>query len=231
MLINNFSDFCNTLLSCGFSMGGSNSKGIFTIIPNNTEEQMLIESPIKWHTGDIETDPWEWRMRVLEERNDIAYSKLFFCASGYITKDWYPYFYSVRRQGESLDEAYFKGKISRTAKRIYEIIDANKSVPLHEIKLKGNFKREDNARFDSALTELQMRMFISMCGRKQKLNKYGETYGWNSTVFTTVEKFWQERDVYIADVNKQEAIEKITEQILKLNPNADIKKINKFIKG
>ena len=40
-----------------------------------------------------------------------------------------------------------------------------------------------------ALVELQMGLFIAMTGRKQKKNKYGIEYGWNSTVFTTVENF------------------------------------------
>ena len=44
-------------------------------------------------------------MRVLEEREDIAYSKVFFRTSGYITREWYPYFYAVRRKGESFQEA------------------------------------------------------------------------------------------------------------------------------
>lgn len=64
-MINNFSDFCTALHKCGFSMGGGNSKGIFAVIPFGWEEQQSIDSPIKWHTGDPETDPWEWRMRVL----------------------------------------------------------------------------------------------------------------------------------------------------------------------
>ncbi len=52
---------------------------------------------IAWHTEDPETDPWEWRIRVLDEYTDIAYGKLFFRKSGYITKEWYPYFLAVRR--------------------------------------------------------------------------------------------------------------------------------------
>ncbi|MEG2251980.1 MAG: hypothetical protein RSC98_02970, partial [Clostridia bacterium] len=89
MGINAFPDFCKALLACGFSMGGGSAKGIYAVIPYGWEEQQLVDSPIKWHTGDPETDPWEWRMRVLEERTDIAYAKVFFRTSGYITSQWY----------------------------------------------------------------------------------------------------------------------------------------------
>jgi hypothetical protein len=231
MKINNFSDFYNALCECGFSMGGGNDKGIFALIPYSWENQNNIDSPVKWHTGDPETDPWEWRMRVLEECSDIAYAKVFFRASGYITKEWYPYFLAVRRRGEMFDEAYDYGTISQTEKQIYEVISANGETALHDIKRLGGFTKEDNARFERAIVDLQMKMYITMCGRQQKINKYGEGYGWNSTVFTTVEDFWSKRGVVLADVDPDEAYKRIEEQVLKLNPSADKRKIVKFIKG
>jgi hypothetical protein len=212
-------------------MGGGNDKGIYAIIPYGWENQDNIDSPVKWHTGEPETDPWEWRMRVLEERDDIAYAKLFFRTSGYITRDWYPYFLSIRRQGELFEEAYENGTMSQVSKRIYHIISENGPTALHELKAMGDFKKEDNASFEKAMIELQMRMFITMCGRAQKINKYGEGYGWNSTVFTTVEDFWEHRGIIITDVDAGQSYEKIKEQVLKLNPAANAKKIDRFIKG
>ena len=195
-MIQNFSDFCNVLLECGFSMGGGNAKGIFAVIPYDWKEQNFMNTPVKWHTGNPETDPWEWRMRVLEEREDIAYSKVFFRTSGFITKEWYPYFYAVRRKGETFEEAYENGTISQMAKRIYDIISSGE-IAFHEIKQIGGFQREDNSKFERAIVELQMNMFITMCGRAQKINKYGESYGWSSTVFTTTEDFWEKRGVFL----------------------------------
>lgn len=232
MTVNNFSDFCNALLKCGFSMGGGNAHGIFAVIPYGWEEQKLINSPVKWHTGNPETDPWEWRMRVLEERNDIAYSKLFFKTSGYITKEWYPYFLAIRRKSRSFDEAYNEGTISAAAKRIYDIVAENGATAFHDIKRLGEFKKEDNSRFERAITELQMGMFITMCGREQKTNKFGEGYGWNSTVFCTAERFWDDKIFEKASkITPDDAEEKITEQILRLNPAAEEKNIKKFIQG
>ena len=229
-MICNFEDFCRELSECGFSMGGGNAKGIYAVIPYDWTEQENYDSPVKWHTGDPETDPWEWRMRVLEERDDIAYAKVFFRTSGYITKEWYPLFYSVRRKGETFEDAYEDGTVSQTAKLIYEII-SEKETALHEIKQLGDFRREDNSKFDRALIELQMRMFITMCGTAQKVNRYGIAYGWNSTVFTTVEDFWEKRGISLPTLDPAESQEKIRAQIMKLNPDAKQKKIEKFIKG
>lgn len=231
-MISKFSDFCDEILKCGFSLGGGNDKGIFAVINYAWNDQENIESPVKWHTGDPETDPWQWRMRVLEERGDIAYSKVFFRTSGYITKEWYPYFLSVRRQGKSFEQAYADGEVSYAAKTIYDIVSENGSMPLHEIKRLGGFTKEDKSRFDRAITDLQMKMYITMCGRTSKLNKSGEEYGWNVTVFCTPEKLFGKDFVEKAmKIPVEEAYEKIRAQVLRLNPKAEEKKIKKFIFG
>ena len=57
-------------------------------------------------------------------------------------------------------------------------------------------------------------------------------YGWASTIFCTVEHFWgSEVTDAAAKITKEEAEEAITEQIYKLNPNAQPKKIKAFIYG
>ena len=229
-MIRNYQDFCRELLSCGFSMGGGNAKGIFALIDYDWTHQDMLDTPVKWHCGDPEVDPWEWRMRVLEERGDIAYSKVFFKTSGFITKEWYPYFYAVRRNGESFEEAYARGGISHTAKRIYDILSAGETA-LHEIKALGGFGKEEKAQFDKAMVELQMRMFITMIGRQQKKNKYGVEYGWNSTMFTTVEDFWEKRGFAIPVCDAAESFQRIREQILRLNPVAEDRTIRKFVEG
>lgn len=231
-MIQNYNDFVISLLDAGFSMGSGNSEGIFSVVSWNWAEVPPYDTPVRWHTGDPETDPWEWRMRVLDERDDIAYAKLFFKKSGYITKEWYPYFLVARRGGKNYMDKYADGTMNHFSKRIYDIIIENETLPLHTIKQIGGFSKEDTSKFDSALVDLQMKMYLTMCGRQQKLSPKGEEYGWSSTVFCTVERYFGEDIIKKADrISEQEAIEKITEQIYILNPAADPKKITKFIKG
>lgn len=229
--LQNFDDFCDALLKAGFSMGGGNDEGIFAVVPFSWDNEPAGAN-IHWHTGNPETDPWEWRIRVLDERDDIAYAKLFFNKSGYITKEWYPYFLAVRRGGKSFEEAYGDGTISNYAKRIYDLISVHDILPLHEIKRLGDFAKDDKSKFDKALTELQMKMFVTICGRRQKTSQKGDDYAWSSTVFCTTERFFEPDVFEKADrLTSEEATEKITERIYSLNPAADIKKIKKFING
>ncbi|MCL2217206.1 MAG: hypothetical protein FWB91_09335 [Defluviitaleaceae bacterium] len=231
-MIQNFDDFLKALLAAGFSMGGGNSDGIYSIITWGWNEEPSYETPVSWHTGDPDTDPWEWRIRVLNERDDIAYSKLFFKKSGFITKEWYPYFLAARRIGADFEDAYADGTISHFAKRIYEVVEAHDALPVDAIKQMAGFSKEDKAGFDRALTELQMRMFITTCGRQPKFSKSGEEYGWPSMMFCTTEKFFNSADAVFekaASINSEAAEQKIMRQILKLNPNAQKKRIIKFI--
>lgn len=225
-MVNSFDEFCDKLLECGFSMGGGNAKGIYAIIPFDWKTS-IPGCSIVWHTGDAETDPWEWRMRVLEERDDIAYGKVFFGAGGYITKEWYPYFLAVRRQGLIFEEWYHEGKAGLLEKKIYEAIEQKEHMALHDLKRECGITKESSGQFDRALTNLQKNLFITMCGRKQKVSSMGKPYGWNSTVFTTVENFWGED--LTPDISADEAYDKIKERILLLNPEAVEKDIKKFI--
>lgn len=230
--IKNYDDFLDALLEAGFSMGGGNSEGIYSVIPWNWNQDPPYETPVRWHTGLPDTDPWEWRIRVLDEHKGIGYSKVFFKKSGYITKEWIPYFLAVRRGNRTLEEEYENGVISSQAKRIYKTISEHKTLPLHSMKELAGFGRENKAQFERGLVELQTKMFITMCGRQQKRSQKGEEYGWSSTVFCTTEHFWGEEVLEKADqIKTEEAIDKISERILLLNPSAEKKKILKFIKG
>ena len=230
-MIRNYNDFVTALLKVGFS-GAIFGKddGVYGLFRYGWGAE--DESSLHWHTGNLDTDPWEWRMRVLDERNDIAYAKLFFKKSGYITKDWYPYFLAARRNGNTFEEEYADGTVSHFAKRIYDVVAANDALPSHIIKRLAGFTKDDKSGFDRALTELQMKMFITMCGQQQKLSQKGEEYGWSSTVFCTTERFFSDDIFEKAErLSADEADKAIRKQILTLNPSAQEKKIAKFIFG
>ncbi|MDR0917522.1 MAG: hypothetical protein LBN02_10115 [Oscillospiraceae bacterium] len=230
-MIQNYSDFCRELLAAGFSVAGGNDEGVFSLIGFGWENQPP-NSAVRWHTGDPEHDPWEWRMRVLDERDDIAYGKMFFRKGGFITRDWYPYFLAARRRGLTFDEAYADGTVSYAAKRIYNALRDGFPEPLHALKQLAGFGKEDKSLFDRALTELQMSLYITMCGQLQKVSNSGEGYGWSSTVFCAVERFWgAEVFEQAANIDASDAEDAITERVFALNPNADVKKVRKFVRG
>ena len=232
-MVRNYDEFVKTLLSSGFSMAGGSADGIYAIINWGWNESLPYDTPIQWHTGDPETDPWEWRMRVLDERVDIAYAKLFMKKSGFITKEWYPYFLAVRRGGISFNEAYESGVISHAAKRIYDVVSIGGAMATHLIRQEAGFStKEDKPLFDKSLTELQMQMYLTMCGNAYKTVKQAENNCWASTVLCTTESFFGEAVFNQAiKITKEAAIAKIKNQVLHLNPQCQEKNLTKFIMG
>jgi len=230
-MISNYSEFILALEKAGFSGAvGGKDEGVFGLFRYGWGAEE--ETGIKWHSGDPDTDPWEWRIRVFAERNDIAYSKIFFRKAGYITKEWYPYFLAARRGEKTFEDEYYDGLISNHAKRIYDTILENDRLPVHKIKQTAGFSRADKSKFDNALTELQMKMYLTMCDIYYNVSQKGEVYGFSSTEFCTVESFWSDEIITDANsIDKDEAVDVITRQILRLNPAANKDKIQKFITG
>jgi len=232
MALRNYDDFIRMLLDAGFSMGGGNAEGVYSVVPFDWYSQPW-DTPVRWHTGDRDTDPWEWRIRVMDERSDIAYGKLFFKKSGYITREWYPYFLAVRRRGMSFAEEYRERTLSRMAKRIYETVSGcgDEGLTIPQIKRLCGFGKEDKSRAAAAVVELQMRLYITVCGWKMNY-AMGGSAGMSPARFVTGERFWG-GDVFdeADDMKPEEAEEAIRERIHSLNPDADEKKVHRFIRG
>ena len=228
-----YADFLKALREAGFSLAGGNPKGIWSAVPFSWEEQPYItDSPVRWHTEDPETDPWEWRMRVLEEEAGVAYAKLFFHIGGFITREWYPLFLACRRGGMDFADAWAEGSVSSAARRVYEAACAAPGALLPELKAYAGFGREENAAFEQAVTELQACMYLTICGQGRRRNKYGEEYGWNCVRLCTAEAFWGEDFVASAgELDPEEAEARIAARVLELNPKAKKAVIRRFISG
>lgn len=111
-----------------------------------------IGKPIR---GNGECECW---MSV--RTSHIAYAKVFFKKSGYITKEWYPYFLAARRGNQLFEEEYAYGTISNAAKRIYEAIEEYGTLPVHGIKVIAGFSKEDKSLFDRAMIKYVDSTFI-----------------------------------------------------------------------
>jgi len=230
-MIKNYNDFITELFEVGFS-GAVFGKddGVFALLRYGWGAE--DETGIEWFTGNQDTDPWQWRERVLNERDDIAYAKVFLRKGGYITKEWYPYFLAARRGYKDFEDDYADGIFSHAAKRIYDVVSERGSLPVDEIKRIAGFHRKEKSKFESALNDLQMRLYLTMEGVAYKVSSTGEQYGWGSMVYTTTEHFWGE-DLFnrASRINPEEAVDKIYERVRELNPDAQDKKIMKFIRG
>ena len=80
----------------------------------SVEERTLASS---WWSGDIQSDPWEWRI-ALAGHPEIAYGKFFDKKAGFIHRDFFPMFANYRRNGYDFDSLFDEGLVPHRAKRI-----------------------------------------------------------------------------------------------------------------
>ena len=221
--IHTFEDFCRQLRRAGFSMGGANAQGVFSLCTQ-------FGPGIEWHTGDPQTDPWTWRIRALTECNDLAYGKLFCGRGGWITREWYPYFLAVRRAGREFDELYADGLAGEMEKRVYHAVREAGVISAHEIKAELGCTGKAGAKVESALTKLQMRMFVAMRGETFKRSKTGEPYGWPVSTFSLSEGLFDPTVFEQArEMGRDEAAAAIRARILEMNPACRERDASRFI--
>ena len=191
-----------------------------------------------WWAGDASSDPWEWR-QIASRHPDIAYGKFFERKAGFISREWFPAFANVRRDGYDFDALYEDGLASGRAKKIMDVLALDdlavgKALLTFELKEAAGFvKRKDGSgekNFDGVLTDLQMRSYLIMGDFRQKLNRRGEAYGWYIAVMETPETKWGYDAVTACYREKpEESGRRILAQIQKYYPEADEKLLKKLI--
>ena len=217
--IRGYGDFCASLCRAGFSIGGDNGEGIFAL-------SGYFGGNIHWHTGDPETDPWTWRMRVLAEESGIGYGKLFFQKGGYMTREWAPFFIAVKRRGQTYDEVYREGHMSMLERSICRYVEDKGEAALHEIKAAVGAKG-----LEAALAKLQTGMFLTISGQTLRLSRDNVPYGWPVTAFRLTDDFWGEDVMETANaISAGEAKARIVQRVYELNPAVETKALERFLR-
>lgn len=195
-------------------------------VPGFSLEELTASSA--WFSGNDE-DPWQWRSIAATE-GKVVYGKFFGKKAGFISKEWFPYFASYRRDGYDFDTLYELGTASRKSKLLMDALEGRDSVPSHTLKELAGFGRNGEKGFDGTITNLMMQTYVVICGFERKLNRNGEEYGWPVADYCTAEaKFGYDfvRSKY--RISREEAHAKIMEQMRKLYPDATDKEIAKEI--
>ncbi|MBT3319300.1 MAG: hypothetical protein HN948_02225 [Clostridia bacterium] len=215
--VNDYEAFAALVEKMGF-MPFANNKVGYPNLDSLTDNE--------WHTGE-ETDPWRWRVRI-ERDHRALFGKFFFGNPGFISTSRIADFASVRRNGLVFDELYFDGVLPRECKPIYDAIEDEGVLAVHEIKTICRFDKSSNAKFESAMKAMQMYMLITISGQKRKFNKRGEEYGWPSNAFSTLET-WVGGEVEYIDYGQ--AKENILDTMKIYISEFDEKKAGKMIGG
>lgn len=217
-----YEDFASLVDHLGF-MPLSNCQVGYPSVSGLTDER-------DWHTN-LDTDPWLWKTRIVDEGR-AAYARLFDRKPGFISMGWYPVFLAARRRGFSFEDLYREGCLSYASKRIYLLFDEVPTLATHEIKALGGFGRESKSEYESAMTELQMSMFITVQGMSRMTSSSGEPHSWPATSYTTVEQ-WAPMEAMddAALLDPDEALSRLVDRVLEVRPGADLSKATRLVAG
>lgn len=215
-----YNEFTSIVEDLGFMTLSNNCINFVNLSALTMQEQ--------WHTG-MPTDPWQWRVNI-EKDHKAAYAKVFDKKPGFISLEWYPIFLAARRKGRSFSEIYSEGLISNFSKQIYDLFKHHETLAVHEIKSLSGVTKDLSSKYESAMCELQMWMFITVSGTKQKISVKGEPYGWPSTAYSTVETWAGDQLIEEAySINPENAMDEIMMRVKDIIPHAEMKKIRRFI--
>lgn len=142
-----------------------------------------------WWSGDRARDPWEWR-GMIAAGGRIAYGKFFDRKAGFISRAWLPAFANARRDGYDFDSLWEEGKAPARQKKIMELFDNETEIFSNELKERAGFGKGGEKNFDGVVTELQMKLYLSVRDFRQRRNKRGEEYGWALAVYCKPEHLW-----------------------------------------
>jgi len=184
-----------------------------------------------WWTGDINTDPWEWRETIFRGKQ-VAYGKFFGRKAGYISKEWLPYFANYRRDGYDFDARYQDGLANRRQKLIMDFYmgeDANGDIVWKkdeilstDLKKLAGFGKGGEKNYPGIITDLQMMMYLVITDFRRRVNKRGEPYGMSVSIMFPPETVWGYDTVTSAYSEAPgESYERIVSRLRELFPDAD----------
>ncbi|MER2081393.1 MAG: hypothetical protein ABS876_07710 [Ruminococcus sp.] len=220
--INSKSDLINAIRELGFLPFFSNSLTGFSI-----EETI---SPSCWYnSGSGAWSAWEWKGPVIRETG-CAYGKFFEKKACYISPEWFPDFANYRRDGYDFDARYDDGLASYRDKELYGLIDGNAPILSGELKRLGNYRKGGRKGFDTIISRLQAQCYVVTDDFVYMRDRFGVPYGWGVAEYSTPERFMGEsftERVYTK--TPKESYDRILEHFCRLFPEADIKKLKRFL--
>ena len=141
--------------------------------------------PELWFSENAD-GPWEWKGPAARS-GQCVYGKFFGGKAGFISKEWFPDFANLRRNGYDFDACYEDGLASRKDKDVYDTLTEHGALLSKELKRLCNYRKGGNKGFDTVIIRLQMQTYVTIGDFVYLQDKYGRTYGWGVAQYTTPE--------------------------------------------
>ena len=195
-------------------------------VPGFSVEEQI--APEFWFPQEGE-GVWEWKGPAIQ-LSGCAYGKYFQNKAVFISREWFPDFVNYRRDGYDFDARYEDGLASYAEKCIYDTLEAAGSLLSKELKRESGFTGDGKKGFDTALTRLQMKGYITTTDFEYSVDSKGNFYGWGIARYATPEvHFGPEFRETLYDRTPEESAERIMAHLRKLLPKATPEQLKKLL--
>ncbi len=132
-----------------------------------------------WHTGDPDTDPWQWKDRAAREKK-LAYGCILNGQKGFVASHLYAAFYTAFHPPEPMPVRWSEGTLDRTTWSLWNLFEEQGVVNTFEAHrlMAGSPSGSSSSRVDSRLQALQAAYYITGAGNARKVSRAGQEYGW-----------------------------------------------------
>lgn len=201
-LLNSYSEFITRVIELGFMPLSDIIPGLPSVSHETRENQ--------WHTGDPDTDPWQWKDRAATEKQ-LAFGCLLGGNKGFIAPRMYPYFRQAFQLKTDLEEVWMSGMLRPAVWEVWKYFEPDGMQSTSEIHRawKASGKR-GTAAADGALRELQMLFLVTVAGNRQRQDRFGQPFGWPSLLYGKTEEWvpesWMAGMESISPMEAREAI-------------------------
>ncbi len=141
--------------------------------------------PELWFSGEVD-GPWEWKGPIARSLRCV-YGKFFKGKAMFISRDWFPDFANLRRDGYDFDARFNDGLASYKDREVYEAVAENKYLLSKELKRMLDYRKGGKKGFDTVITRLQMQTYVCISDFVYMLDKFGAPYGWGVAEYATPE--------------------------------------------
>ena len=152
-------------------------------IPNFSVEECC---PLELWFSENADGPWEWKGPAARSGRCV-YGKFFGGKAGFISREWFPDFANLRRDGYDFDARYEDGLAARKDKDVYDTLTEHGALLSKELKRLCNYRKDGKKGFDTIITRLQMQTYVTIGDFVYLQDKFGQTYGWGVAQYTTPE--------------------------------------------
>ena len=165
---------------------------------------------------------WKWKGEIVTD-GGCMYGKFFNKKAGFVSREWWPDFFNVRRSLHPVPE---EGTIEDT---ILTVLRDGGSMITRELRAACGFTGPKmRSRFDGYVTHLQMGCHIVTEDFVYPTDRHGHEYGWGWSLLNTPEELYG-WEACQCERTPEESYQRIFEHLHGLLPHATDKQIKKLI--